>query len=329
MMPSQKKKASSTGHNYKGFVAGSLSGVAKVTGKKITESIEPHADEFPVGHPFDTIKVRLQTTNSSHFAGPMHCVRQTIRHEGLSALYKGFTPPLIGWMFMDSILLGSFNVYRQYLKRRELFSSPEVNSCFAHGVAGGLAGWTVSFIAAPVEHIKARLQIQYASSNTRLYSGPIDCTSKIYRHHGISGVFRGLSATLIFRSFFSIFWATYDVVNRRLHEHTQLSTPLINFLAGGVSAQAYWLAGYPTDVGKQRIMTDPMGGSSGDGQRRFWRWRDAAKAVYTESGWRGFWRGFAPCFLRAFPANAMAVMTFEGAMRAMSTVDTDSSARTL
>ncbi|KAF4462698.1 Mitochondrial carrier [Fusarium albosuccineum] len=274
-----QKKTSSSGHNYKGFIAGSLSGVAKVT----------------VGHPFDTIKVRLQTTNSSHFTGPMHCVRQTIRHEGLGALYKGFTPPLIGWMFMDSILLGSFNVYRQHLKQREFFSSREVNSCFAHGVAGGLAGWTVSFIAAPVEHIKARLQI----------------------HHP------HLSKLL------SIFWAIYDVVNRRLHEHTQLSTPLINFLAGGVSAQAYWLAGYPTDVVKQRIMTDPMGGGSGDGQRRFWRWRDEAKAVYTESGWRGFWRGFAPCFLRAFPANAMAVMTFEGAMRAMSTVDDDSSARTL
>lgn len=49
-----------------------------------------------------------------------------------------------------------------------------------HGIAGIMAGWTVSFVAAPVEHIKARLQIQYAADKkNRLYSGPIDCTRKI------------------------------------------------------------------------------------------------------------------------------------------------------
>ena len=43
-----------------------------------------------------------------------------------------------------------------------------------------MAGATVSFIAAPVEHIKARLQVQYAADkNKRLYSGPIDCINKI------------------------------------------------------------------------------------------------------------------------------------------------------
>ncbi len=52
-----------------------------------------------------------------------------------------------------------------------------------HGIAGVMAGWTVSFIAAPVEHIKARLQIQYAADKSkRLYTGPIDCTKKIVRH---------------------------------------------------------------------------------------------------------------------------------------------------
>lgn len=49
-----------------------------------------------------------------------------------------------------------------------------------HGIAGIMAGWTVSFIAAPVEHVKARLQIQYAADKSkRLYSGPIDCSRKI------------------------------------------------------------------------------------------------------------------------------------------------------
>jgi len=56
-----------------------------------------------VGHPFDTIKVRLQTTQKSQFEGPLDCVLQTVRNEGVRGLYKGATPPLVGWMFMDSM----------------------------------------------------------------------------------------------------------------------------------------------------------------------------------------------------------------------------------
>jgi solute carrier family 25 carnitine/acylcarnitine transporter 20/29 len=28
---------------------------------------------------------------------------QTLRNEGVKGIYKGATPPLIGWMFMDSL----------------------------------------------------------------------------------------------------------------------------------------------------------------------------------------------------------------------------------
>ena len=52
---------------------------------------------------FDTIKVRLQTSEKAQFKGPLDCLLQTVRHEGVLGLYKGATPPLVGWMFMDSM----------------------------------------------------------------------------------------------------------------------------------------------------------------------------------------------------------------------------------
>ena len=64
-------------------------------------------------------------------------------------------------------------------------------------------------------------------------------------------------------------------------------------------------------------MTDPLGGKLNDGVRLFPRWKDAAMAIWVRDGARGFWRGFVPCFLRAFPANAMAIVAFEGVMRAL------------
>ena len=235
-------------------------------------------------------------------------------------------------------MLGSLTFYRRILQD-SIFSSTALKSLtrasngklerfaneaptklptIGHAMAGVMAGATVSFVAAPVEHVKARLQVQYAAQKShRLYSGPIDCVTKIFRAHGTRGVYHGLGATLLFRSFFFFWWGSYDLFTRFFTNHTNLSTPAINFWAGGLSAQVFWLTSYPADVVKQRIMTDPLGGALNDGERRFPKWKDAAKEILRRDGPRGFWRGFVPCFLRAFPANATALVAFEAVMRSL------------
>lgn len=303
------------GNNYKGFVAGVFSGVAKLS----------------VGHPFDTIKVRLQTSNKVQFRGAWDCLLQTVRKEGIAGIYKGATPPLLGWMASDSVMLGSLTIYRKFLLQN-VFANPtfrpntppaelakEKLPAVGHSIAGIGAGFTVSFIACPVEHVKARLQVQYAAKKSeRFYSGPIDCARRLLKTHGLrQGLYHGFFATCLFRSFFFFWWGSYDILTRTLQQNTNLSAPAVNFWAGGMSAQVFWLTAYPSDMVKQRIMTDPLGGALGDGERKFPRWRDAVRAVYRESGWRGYWRGFVPCFLRAFPANAAALMAFEAVMRSL------------
>lgn len=64
-----------------------------------------------MGHPFDTIKVRLQTSKTTQFKGPVDCLMQTIRNEGVKGLYKGATPPLVGWMFMDSMFVFHLRIH--------------------------------------------------------------------------------------------------------------------------------------------------------------------------------------------------------------------------
>jgi len=103
---------------YRGFVAGVFSGIAKLSGTThpllLSLSLsstalgengrrDRKALTAAVGHPFDTVKVRLQTTSQSQFKGPLDCLLQTVRNEGVRGLYKGASPPLVGWMFMDSM----------------------------------------------------------------------------------------------------------------------------------------------------------------------------------------------------------------------------------
>ncbi|KAF8417849.1 mitochondrial carrier domain-containing protein [Tirmania nivea] len=311
----RKKQTQKHGpHPYKGFVAGIFSGMAKL----------------PVGHPFDTLKVRLQTSPPSHFAGPIDCLKKTIQKEGVRGLYKGTTPPLVGWMFMDSIMLGSMTQYRNLLRR--YYYSPAHNlpstSPLPHignAIAGIGAGWTVSFVAAPVEHIKARLQVQYHDARKQpFYPGPIAAIKHIGMSHGIRGLYHGLLSTLLFRSHFAGFWFWYSHLTDQLKKLTSLSDPAINFWAGGFASQGFWLTSYPFDVVKQRVMTDRIKlwtgkDGYGGGEKYGRNWMRAARGVYEEggAGWRGFWRGFMPCFLRAFPANACAIVAFEGVMRTL------------
>lgn len=110
---------------YKGFVAGVFSGISKLSGTTkpkifekdtllilspswasvclLNDSTKLDLELGLIYVSFDTIKVRLQTSEKVQFKGPLDCLLQTIRHEGLRGLYKGATPPLVGWMFMDSM----------------------------------------------------------------------------------------------------------------------------------------------------------------------------------------------------------------------------------
>jgi solute carrier family 25 carnitine/acylcarnitine transporter 20/29 len=58
------------------------------------------------GHPFDTIKVRVQTDHARKYSGPWNCLVTTVRGEGLRALYKGVSPPLLATGAINSLLFG-------------------------------------------------------------------------------------------------------------------------------------------------------------------------------------------------------------------------------
>ncbi|CAK7894030.1 mitochondrial ornithine transporter 1 [[Candida] anglica] len=278
---------------YLGFVAGMFSGVMKNV----------------VGHPFDTIKVRLQTAPEGRFKGPMDCVLQTLKNEGPKGFYKGFTPPLVGWVMMDSVMLGSLHLYRRLVKEN-FYPEEKKLPLFGHVVAGLGSGLTVSFVAAPIEQFKARLQVQY-DANSKIYSGPIDVARKLYQVSGVRGIYSGLCSTMIFRTNFVFWWGSYELFTQWFEKNTQLSKPSINFWSGGLSASVFWIFAYPADVVKQTIMTD----SPIRAEKKFPRWIDAVKYIYRERGLAGFTRGFGPSILRSFPANAAALAAFEAVMR--------------
>lgn len=57
-----------------------------------------------VGHPFDTIKTKMQAQNDCMARNTiLSIVKETYAHDGLKGFYKGWCPPLIGSMLFRSI----------------------------------------------------------------------------------------------------------------------------------------------------------------------------------------------------------------------------------
>lgn len=110
------------------------------------------------GHPFDTIKVKLQSQpaplpgQAPKYSGAMDAVRQTIAAEGPRGLYKGMGAPLATVAAFNALL---FTVRGQMetLVRSEPGARLTVSQQI---ICGAGAGTAVSFLACPTELIKCR-----------------------------------------------------------------------------------------------------------------------------------------------------------------------------
>ena len=93
----------------------------------------------------------------------------------------------------------------------------------------------------------------------------------------------------------------------RLADRFEMPVGTANFFAGGFCAFFYWTFAMPADNVKSRVqgasLQAPISVSG------------AARTIYREAGFRGFYRGFSVCMLRAFPTNAGAMFMYEAFMR--------------
>lgn len=108
-------------------------------------------------------KVRLQCAEAGVYRGAFDCLKQTVSREGLRALYKGASPPAVSWAASDACLMGSMNVYRMALAKREAIAAgtpiprtTEGLSITGHGLAAWGAGLTVCTIVTPFGMLAGR-----------------------------------------------------------------------------------------------------------------------------------------------------------------------------
>jgi len=278
-MTQETKGGSKAVEQGKAFLSGGFGGVCLVA----------------VGHPFDLIKVRLQT--SSVYSGISDCVRKTVRKDGFRGLYRGMAAPLVGVTPIFAMYFWSFEVGKQIARHFEGKKPDEHLSIAGILFAGGFSALPSTAIMVPSERIKVLLQVQGQSSGPQQYKGPVDCARQIFRNEGIKGLYRGTNLTLLRDVPGSVaYYGAYEIIRNRFAAEGQLS-PGITIFAGGMAGVFNWLVALPQDTLKSRFQTAEPGRYPGGLRQVFFE-------LVRNEGFGALFKGLVPVMLRAFPANA-------------------------
>jgi solute carrier family 25 (mitochondrial carnitine/acylcarnitine transporter), member 20/29 len=307
LKPDLQQAKSTATSQLRNLVAGGIGGICAVI----------------VGHPFDLVKVRMQTADRGVYSSALDVARKTIAREGLArGLYAGVSAPLVGVTPMFMVSFWGYGVGKSLIETISTVPrSPAGVPQYTVGqisAAGFFSAIPMTAITAPFERVKVLLQIQgqkqLKPGEKPKYSGGLDVVRQLYRTGGVRSVFRGSAMTLARDGPGSAaYFAAYESVKRALtpkdasgNPTAALSLPAV-IVAGGAAGVAMWIPVFPVDTIKSRLQ-------SAEGRPTI---GGTIRGVYASGGVKAFFPGFGPALARAVPANAATFLGVELAHKAM------------
>ncbi|VDK73480.1 unnamed protein product [Litomosoides sigmodontis] len=141
-------------------------------------------------NPIWVAKTRLclqyENVRTKKYRGLLDCVSTVVRNEGITALYRGFTPGIIGTVH-GAIQFMLYNRFKDdRLKHLGLPDNHILGTvdCLVYSALSKVISTTITF---PYQVLRTRLQDHHVK-----YSGMCDLISKTYRMEGVRGFYKGL-----------------------------------------------------------------------------------------------------------------------------------------
>jgi len=138
------------------------------------------------------------------------------------------------------------------------------------------------------------------------FSGPLQCFLTLYRTGGIHRCYRGFWIQAMRDLPVSgTYFCTYNLLYAQMMHNnlTDRHGIFANLMAGGIAGVISWSIIVPLDVVKSQIQADYMG-------FMYQNPLASARAVYIQSGIRGFYSGWLMICIRAFPVNATTFLIY-------------------
>ena len=262
-------------------------------------------------------RTRLQT---GMYQGPLQCVRETIRTEGLLALYRGCSVPLASLLLKRPL---EFCIFEK-LQRENPCGLPDSSKGFAHGCAAGITG---AFVGCPFNVVKVRVQdykAQTADHHQGLKSGR-SANQQIVRNVVREvflverSYFRGLPVALAYTiPSASLYLGTYSRLRELLLPKSEGAGPggaavgggvykwVAGGLAGATASMCVWSVMMPLDTVRTVIQSE-VGSSSTRSPT------GAVSQIVRSRGVLGLWSGLTPVIMRSVPSTFVSMGAYETA----------------
>lgn len=259
------------------------------------------------GMPLDLLKTRVQTMKQFQGASMRESFLVTLRSEGVLALYRGMAFPMYSQGIVNAVVFSVQGSTKRYLK-----------TSLGHDrerLCGFLAGCTAGFVQTPIvtcaELIKCQLQTRTVARGTatgEITTGLSPWTvlrSRIRQLGIMQGCFLGAGVTAVRETpSYGIYFLVYGTMTSVLED--QVPHMLRFILSGGAAGMVSMGLVHPFDVVKSNMQS--LSQETPPEERSAVR---IAKRGYAETGWRFFFRGFAPAQCRHFVVNAAIFSGYE------------------
>ncbi|KAI0555180.1 mitochondrial dicarboxylate carrier protein [Xylaria curta] len=273
--------------------------------------------------PLDVVKIRLQLQSHSlsdplsHqnlrgspvYKGTIRTLRHIVKHEGITGLWKGNVPAELMYVSYSAIQFTAYRSMTMLLHR--LFGEqnrlPQAAESF---ISGAAAGATATATTYPLDLLRTRFAAQ---GNDRVYTSLRRAVREIHRDEGVSGFFRGLSPGLAqIVPLMGIFFAIYETARQPLG---RLDLPWGSGDAtAGVLASIVAKTGvFPLDLVRKRIQVQ------GPTRSRYVHRNipeyagtiRTIRQILKQERVRGLYRGLTVSLMKAAPASAVTMWTYE------------------
>jgi len=136
-------------------------------------------------HPLDVVRLRLALAGGS-YRGIWDALTKMVRAEGVTALYKGLAPTLVGIAPYAALNFSCYDLLKQHQYKG---GEQHAGANLAMGAVSGTVAATVCY---PLDTIRRRMQMAGP-----MYAGQADAFCKIWQQEGLVGFYRGYAANAL------------------------------------------------------------------------------------------------------------------------------------
>jgi solute carrier family 25 folate transporter 32 len=253
--------------------------------------------------PIDMIKLQMQ--NSKQPGMTTLCTFQKIISEdGVKGLYRGVFATAAGYFPSWAIYFTVYDASKKYYKKNHV----DIGSWWGNMFSAIQAGISSTVLTNPLWVIRTRIMTQphsISQPHSYYYNSVRDAFWQIYKTEGAKTFYKGLGPSLIGVSHVAIQFPLYEKIKEILAAKS-ISESYTIFIASSTSKMMASALTYPHEVIRTRLQTQIAGPNP-----KYTGIFQSLNIVYSEEGWRGFYRGYGISLFRTVPVSVFNLLTFE------------------